>query len=103
MADVKAGTRFLRHNAASRLLHAAVPLAGDIGRPRPRQRQDSTSLYMSDGRGASACSACCQCLTEPTAMKGHAVHSAHSPLTWRPYLAFKAEHGLQRRTPVSGI
>jgi site-specific recombinase XerD len=47
--DVKAGTRFLRHNAASRLLRAAVPLptiSAVLGHASP----DSTNLYMSADR-----------------------------------------------------
>jgi integrase len=46
VADVKAGTRLLRHNAASRLLRAAVPLpaiSAVLGHASP----ESTSLYMS--------------------------------------------------------
>jgi site-specific recombinase XerD len=46
VGDVKAGTRFLRHNAASRLLRAAVPLptiSAVLGHASP----ESTNLYMS--------------------------------------------------------
>ena len=46
MTDVKAGTRLLRHNAASRLLRAAVPLptiSAVLGHASP----ESTNLYMS--------------------------------------------------------
>jgi integrase len=46
VADVKAGTRLLRHNAASRLLRAAVPLptiSAVLGHASP----ESTNLYMS--------------------------------------------------------
>ena len=46
VADVKAGTRLLRHNAASRLLRAAVPLptiSAVLGHASP----DSTDLYLS--------------------------------------------------------
>ena len=46
---MKAGTRFLRHNAASRLLRAAVPLptvSAVLGHASP----DSTNLYMSVDR-----------------------------------------------------
>jgi len=46
VTDVKAGTRFLRHNAASRLLRAAVPLptiSAVLGHASP----ESTNLYMS--------------------------------------------------------
>jgi integrase len=46
VADVKAGSRFLRHNAASRLLRAAVPLptiSAVLGHASP----ESTNLYMS--------------------------------------------------------
>jgi site-specific recombinase XerD len=49
VTDVKAGTRFLRHNAASRLLRAAVPLptvSAVLGHASP----DSTNLYMSVDR-----------------------------------------------------
>jgi integrase len=47
--DVKAGTRLLRHNAASRLLRAAVPLptiSAVLGHASP----ESTNLYMSVDR-----------------------------------------------------
>jgi site-specific recombinase XerD len=50
VADVKAGTRFLRHNAASRLLRAAVPLptiSAVLGHASP----ESTNLYMSVDEG----------------------------------------------------
>jgi integrase len=46
VSDVKAGSRFLRHNAASRLLRAAVPWAripAVLGHASP----ESTTLYMS--------------------------------------------------------
>lgn len=46
VADVKAGTRFLRHSAASRLLRAAVPLptiSAVLGHASP----ESTNTYMS--------------------------------------------------------
>jgi integrase len=46
VTDVKAGTRLLRHNAASRLLRAAVPLptiSAVLGHARP----ESTDLYLS--------------------------------------------------------
>jgi integrase len=46
VADVKAGTRFLRHNAASRLLRAAVPLA-TISAVLGHASQESTSVYLS--------------------------------------------------------
>ena len=46
VADVKAGTRFLRHNAASRLLRAAVPLA-TISAVLGHADAESTNLYMS--------------------------------------------------------
>ena len=49
VADVKAGTRLLRHNAASRLLRAAVPLptiSAILGHASP----ESTDLYMSVDR-----------------------------------------------------
>ena len=49
VTDVKAGTRFLRHNAASRLLAAAVPLptiSAVLGHARP----ESTNQYMSVDR-----------------------------------------------------
>jgi integrase len=49
VSDVKAGTRFLRHNAASRLLAAAVPLptiSAVLGHASP----ESTNLYMSVDR-----------------------------------------------------
>jgi integrase len=46
VTDVKAGTRLLRHNAASRLLRAAVPLptiSAVLGHANP----ESTDLYLS--------------------------------------------------------
>lgn len=46
VTDVKAGTRFLRHSAASRLLRAAVPLptiAAVLGHASP----ESTNVYLS--------------------------------------------------------
>jgi site-specific recombinase XerD len=49
VADVKAGTRLLRHSAASRLLAAAVPLptiSAVLGHASP----ESTNLYMSVDR-----------------------------------------------------
>lgn len=49
VTDVRAGTRLLRHNAASRLLRAAVPLAtisAVLGHASP----ESTNLYMSVDR-----------------------------------------------------
>jgi integrase len=49
VTDVKAGTRFLRHNAASRLLRAAVPLP-TISAVLGHASQESTSAYMSVDR-----------------------------------------------------
>jgi integrase len=46
VTDVKAGTRFLRHNAASRLLRAAVPLP-TISAVLGHASAESTNLYMS--------------------------------------------------------
>jgi integrase len=46
VTDVKAGTRLLRHNAASRLLRAAVPLP-TISAVLGHASQESTSQYMS--------------------------------------------------------
>jgi len=49
VTDVKAGTRLLRHNAASRLLRAAVPfptISAILGHASP----ESTDLYMSVDR-----------------------------------------------------
>jgi len=49
VTDVKAGTRVLRHNAASRMLRAAVPLptiSAVLGHASP----DSTNLYLSADR-----------------------------------------------------
>ena len=46
VADVKAGTRFLRHNAASRLLAAAVPLP-TISAVLGHGSVESTNQYMS--------------------------------------------------------
>ena len=50
VTDVKAGTRFLRHNAASRLLRAAVPLA-TISAVLGHASAESTNLYMSVDEG----------------------------------------------------
>jgi site-specific recombinase XerD len=47
--DMNAGTRFLRHNAASRLLRAAVPLP-TISAVLGHASQESTSGYMSVDR-----------------------------------------------------
>jgi site-specific recombinase XerD len=47
--DVKAGTRLLRHSAASRLLAAAVPLP-TISAVLGHASQESTNLYMSVDR-----------------------------------------------------
>jgi site-specific recombinase XerD len=50
VTEVKAGTRFLRHNAASRLLRAAVPLptiSAVLGHADP----ESTNQYMSVDQG----------------------------------------------------
>jgi integrase len=49
VTDVKAGTRFLRHNAASRLLRAAVPLP-TISAVLGHASQESTSVYLSADR-----------------------------------------------------
>ena len=49
VADVKAGTRFLRHNAASRLLRVSVPLP-TISAVLGHASEDSTSAYMSVDR-----------------------------------------------------
>ena len=49
VADVKAGTRFLRHSAATRLLRAAVPLP-TISAVLGHAAEDSTSVYMSADR-----------------------------------------------------
>lgn len=49
VTDVRAGTRFLRHNAASRLLRAAVPLP-TVSAVLGHASQDSTNLYMSVDR-----------------------------------------------------
>ena len=49
VADVKAGTRFLRHSAATRLLRAAVPLP-TISAVLGHAAEDSTSVYMSTDR-----------------------------------------------------
>jgi site-specific recombinase XerD len=47
--QVKAGTRLLRHNAASRLLAAAVPLP-TISAVLGHSSEESTNLYMSVDR-----------------------------------------------------
>jgi integrase len=47
--DVQAGTRLLRHNAGSRLLRAAVPLA-TISAVLGHATQESTNLYLSVDR-----------------------------------------------------
>nr|WP_325503491.1 tyrosine-type recombinase/integrase [Mycobacterium sp.] len=49
VADAKAGTRLLRHNAVSRLLAAAVPLP-TISAVLGHASQESTNLYMSVDR-----------------------------------------------------
>jgi site-specific recombinase XerD len=49
VAGVNAGTRFLRHNTASRLLHAATPLP-TISAVLGHASQESTSTYMSVDR-----------------------------------------------------
>jgi len=49
VTDVKAGTRFLRHNAASRLLRAAVPLP-TISAVLGHASQESSSGYLSVDR-----------------------------------------------------
>jgi integrase len=49
VTEVKAGTRFLRHNAASRLLRAAVPLP-TISAVLGHASQESASQYMSVDR-----------------------------------------------------
>jgi site-specific recombinase XerD len=49
VAGVKAGTRFLRHNAASRLLRAATPLPA-ISAVLGHASQESTGTYMSVDR-----------------------------------------------------
>jgi integrase len=49
VTDVKAGTRFLRHNAASRLLRAAVPLP-TISAVLGHASQESASVYLSVDR-----------------------------------------------------
>jgi len=49
VADAKAGTRFLRHSAATRLLRAAVPLP-TISAVLGHAAEDSTSVYMSADR-----------------------------------------------------
>jgi len=49
VTDVQAGTRFLRHNAASRLLRAAVPLP-TISAVLGHASQESASAYMSVDR-----------------------------------------------------
>lgn len=46
VTEVKAGTRFLRHNAASCMVRAAVPLA-TISAVLGHSSQESTNLYMS--------------------------------------------------------
>jgi integrase len=49
VTGVNAGTRFLRHNAASRLLRASVPLP-TVSAVLGHAREDSTNLYMSVDR-----------------------------------------------------
>src|SRR5437588_657959 len=49
VADAKAGTRFLRHSAATRLLRAAVPLPA-ISAVLGHAAEDSASVYMSADR-----------------------------------------------------
>ena len=49
VADAKAGTRFLRHSTATRLLRAAVPLP-TISAVLGHSAEDSTSVYMNADR-----------------------------------------------------
>jgi integrase len=49
VAGGKAGTRFLRHSAATRLLRAAVPLP-TISAVLGHSSEDSTSVYMNADR-----------------------------------------------------
>ena len=53
VTGVKAGTRLLRHNAASRLLRAATPLP-TISAVLGHASEESTKLYMSVDRGSAA-------------------------------------------------
>ena len=96
VTDVKAGTRLLRHNAASRLLRAAVPLP-TISAVLGHASQESTNLYMSVDRRASA-------RVRPAGPRRRAVMSGHGftsafAAELDAYLAFKAEHGILRRLP----
>ena len=89
VADVKAGTRFLRHSAATRLLRAAVPLP-TISAVLGHAAEDSTSVYMNADPerllqcGARSC--------RGTAMSGTRFTSAFAA-DLEGYLAFKQNMG----------
>ena len=93
--DVKAGTRLLRHNAATRLLRAAVPLptiSAVLGHASP----ESTDLYLSVDR--TACSSACS--TSPTA-RDHERHRLHQLARAGPgrLPRVQGEDGLLRQLP----
>ena len=96
VTDVRVGTRFLRHNAASRLLRAAVPLP-TISAVLGHASQDSTNLYMSVDRERLL-----ECVLPgsrgSTAMSGARFHQR---VRCRPgrLPGVQAEHGLLRRLP----
>ena len=87
--EVKAGTRLLRHNAASRLLAAAVPLP-TISAVLGHASEESTNLYMSVDRARLL-----GCAADPRSravMSGHGFTSALAT-ELDAYLAFKANMG----------
>ena len=90
VADVKAGTRRLRHNAASRLLAAAVPLP-TISAVLGHASAESTNLYMSVDRERLL--DCVLPVPESVrSMSSHGFTSAFAP-DLEAYLAFKASMG----------
>ena len=90
VTDVKAGTRLLRHNAASRLLRAAVPLP-TISAVLGHASEESTNLYMSVDRERLL--DCVLPVPESARpMSGHGFTSAFAA-ELDAYLAFKANMG----------
>ena len=90
VTDVKAGTRLLRHNAASRLLRAAVPLP-TISAVLGHASAESTNLYMSVDRERLL--ECVLPVPEARAvMSGHGFTSAFAA-ELDAYLAFKENMG----------
>src|SRR6476620_1021618 len=90
VSNPRAGTRLLRHNAASRLLAAAVPLP-TISAVLGHASEESTNLYMSVGPCTSA-------RLRPAGPRSRAVMSGHGftsafATELDAYLAFKANMG----------